>query len=185
MPNLLRHIIGLCIGIFIFLVFIPFGLIELSKIDPSLRHYQGGHVLFRTIIALPFFIPGIGFMIWSNAMLLLIGKGGPTDGFNIAISPRTKNLVIIGPYCYTRNPMVFGAFCLYFAIAFFMISIVCLLTVILFLVLTGPYLEFTEEKRLLKDFGEEYVDYKRNVPRIIPIPWGSRMKTNDSNNKPW
>jgi len=30
------------------------------------------------------------------------------------------------------------------------------------------YLKMTEEKRLLKDFGQEYVDYKNSVSMIFP-----------------
>jgi protein-S-isoprenylcysteine O-methyltransferase Ste14 len=114
-------------------------------------------------------IVGVIFAIWSNIDLLRIGKGGPTDIFNIAISPRTKKLVISGPYRYTRNPMVFGMNSIYFAIAVYLNSLISLIFVILFLLVITIYLRLAEEKRLLKDFGNEYLEYKRNVSMIIPF----------------
>jgi protein-S-isoprenylcysteine O-methyltransferase Ste14 len=45
----------------------------------------------------------------------------------------------------------------------------------LFLVGNAIYFPFFEEKGLEKRFGQEYLDYKRNVPRWIPrlTPWKS------------
>jgi protein-S-isoprenylcysteine O-methyltransferase Ste14 len=100
--------------------------------------------------------------------LFFIGKGGPTDGFNIAITPRTETLVVRGPYRYTRNPMVFGALSIYFSISLFFLSILCLLTMTIFSILIVFYLRKTEERRLLKDFGDEYIRYKKEVPMIFP-----------------
>jgi protein-S-isoprenylcysteine O-methyltransferase Ste14 len=100
--------------------------------------------------------------------LFKIGKGGPTDGFNIAISPRTKNLVVTGPYRLSRNPMVFGAFSVYFAIGLFLFSALVLFTLAVFLGLSVVYLKQTEEKRLTRDFGEAYVAYRKKVPMIFP-----------------
>jgi protein-S-isoprenylcysteine O-methyltransferase Ste14 len=168
MIYILRCLVGYVIGILIFVVLIPFGLIELCKIDPIFRIPLTNFLTIRIVISSPLAIVGIIFMIWSNMSLFFIGKGGPTDGFNIAISPRTKKLVIVGPYRYTRNPMVFGAICTYTAIGLFMFSIVCL--VILATTTFGimAYIAITEEKRLFRDFGEEYVSFKKKVPMIFP-----------------
>jgi len=153
----------------VFALAIPYGLYMLSIHDPLIQTDLNNYIVTRTLIALPFLIPGLIFMIWSNVALFSIGKGGPTDGFNIAISPRTKKLVIIGPYKYCRNPMVFGAFCTYFSIGLFMLSVTCILILTVFLLLAVYYLKYTEEKRLLHDFGDEYIQYKSQVPMIFPI----------------
>jgi len=168
MNNLTRHITGYFIGISIFGLLIPYGLIKLSTWDPFIIEGLPAYLTIRIVISLPFFITGLFFVIWSNLFLFTIGKGGPADGFNIAISPRTKKLVVTGPYRYCRNPMVFGAFSVFFSIGLFMLSIVCLIALIIFLGLVVKYLKITEEKRLLKDFGDEYVDYKNSVPMIFP-----------------
>ncbi len=174
MKNVVRYIIGYFVGIFIFILLIPFGLYELSINDPIFQVPLSQFSLFRSIVCLPFLITGLFFMCWSNIYLFKKGKGGPTDGFNIAISPRTKKLVVTGPYSYCRNPMVFGAFSLYFAIGIFMYSLLCLLSLIIFLLFGVFYLKHTEEKRLLKDFGQIYIEYKKQVPMIFPRKQKSR-----------
>ena len=65
--------------------------------------------------------------------------------------------------------MVFGAFSLYFAIGIFLNSRICLISLIIFLLLMIINLKLTEEKRLLRDFGDEYTDYKNRVPMIFPL----------------
>lgn len=170
-----RYIIGYVIGIIIFGILIPIVLMNFSKHGLSfteiglLNNYS-----LRLIIAIPFLGIGLFFVIWSNISLFMIGKGGPTDGFNVAISPRTEKLVIKGPYRYTRNPMVFGAYMSYFSIGIFLNSTACLGVLIVFFFLTIPYLKLTEEKRLYKDFGNEFLEYKKRVSMIIPFPKGKK-----------
>ena len=115
-------------------------------------------------------VTGIIFVIWSNIDLLIVGKGGPTDFFNKSISPRSKILVTKGPYRYTRNPMVFGINALYIAFSIFLNSLSALLFCLMFLSAIILYLKLSEEKRLLKDFGDEYLVYKKRVSMIIPLP---------------
>ncbi|MCX6566691.1 MAG: isoprenylcysteine carboxylmethyltransferase family protein [Candidatus Aminicenantes bacterium] len=168
MTDFIRHIIGYIVGASLFLIIIPFGLYELSLLDRTIPFEFPARVIVRLILSLPFFLPGLFFVVWSNIFLFEIGKGGPTDGFNIAISPRTKHLVVSGPYRLSRNPMVWGAFLVYFSIGLFLLSILCLIALAVFLGLGVVYLKKTEEKRLLKDFGEAFADYRRNVPMIFP-----------------
>ena len=170
MRDPVRYILGYTVSSAIFILLIPFGLFELSRVDPLV--FETGFIdsrFIRAVISGPIFMAGVIFMIWSNLALFKIGKGGPTDAFNIPISPRTKKLVTVGPYRYTRNPMVFGGFSLYLAIGIFLNSRICLISVILFLLLMVINLKLTEEKRLLKDFGDEYTDYKNRVPMIFPV----------------
>jgi len=95
--NVFRHIIGYIVGSSLFLVVIPFGLFKLSSPDRMIPVEFPAYLAVRLILSLPFFLPGLFFVIWSNAFLFKVGKGGPADGFNIAVSPRTKNLVVTGP----------------------------------------------------------------------------------------
>jgi protein-S-isoprenylcysteine O-methyltransferase Ste14 len=170
MKDIIRHIAGYTIGIAIFVFLIPCSLIDLSRIDhETLKIGLIDSESLRILISLPFFLVGAIFMIWSNIFLFMIGKGGPADGFNISISPRTKKLVTNGPYRYSRNPMVFGAFLLYFSLGIFLNSIICLSIVLIFILFVINYLRFAEEKRLLKDFGDEYKDYRNKVSMIFPL----------------
>jgi protein-S-isoprenylcysteine O-methyltransferase Ste14 len=175
MNDKVRHIIGYTFGICMFILVIPYGIFQLSKADP--RFFDSGlmdSAFLRTLAALPFFVTGLIFMVWSNVYLFKVGKGGPADGFNISISPRTKKLVTSGPYRFSRNPMVFGAFSFYISIGILLNSILCLTFLIIFLGMSVFYLKQTEEKRLLRDFGEEYKNYIKKVPMIFPVRIKSR-----------
>ena len=170
MKETVRYILGYIFGFTIFIVLIPFGLYKLSQLD----YLLSGRVLFcsdilRYIISSLIFLVGAYFAIWSNIFLFEVGKGGPVDALGVSISPQTKKLVTIGPYRYSRNPMVFGAFSLYISIVLYLNSIIGLICTITFLVIMIIYLKLSEEKRLLKDFGDEYIDYKKKVPMIFPI----------------
>ncbi|TAL33205.1 MAG: isoprenylcysteine carboxylmethyltransferase family protein [Spirochaetes bacterium] len=169
--TIVRHIAGYAVGISIFFMLIPWGLLLLSiHADPVIGVGIFEVSIVRTVVSALILTPGVVFMLWSNAALFLIGKGGPTDGLGIAISPRTRHLVIRGPYRYSRNPMVFGALSGYFAFAVYLDSAAALLTLAAFVPLIVAYLKATEEKRLERDFGEEYRAYRRRVSMIFPLP---------------
>ncbi len=168
---LFKYIAGYIFGGTFFLLIIPGVLYSVSFSAGSLlSSVIFNSELLKLIIAVIFFIPGVVFMAWSNAALFFIGKGGPAEGFGIEISPKTKVLVISGPYRYTRNPMVFGAYSIYIGFSIFLNSFVVLLLVILLLPVIIIYLRKSEEKRLLKDFGDEFLEYKKTVSIFIPLP---------------
>jgi protein-S-isoprenylcysteine O-methyltransferase Ste14 len=168
--EIIRHLFGYIIGGTLFGYLIPFGIYKLSVFS---NHFIRIGILENFIIRLLsglLFLIGLFFAFWSNIYLFGIGGGGPTDAFGVAVSPRTKHLVVEGPYRYSRNPMVFGAFSCYFALAVFFNSIISVAVVILFFCIMIIILKFSEEKRLLRDFGEQYVQYKQKVSMIIPWP---------------
>jgi protein-S-isoprenylcysteine O-methyltransferase Ste14 len=170
--TLARYGAGYLIGFSVFFLAIPYGLSVVTKIfhGAAWNHIPLDPSVLLSLSVL-FGIGGLFFVLWSNLALLLKGKGGATDVFNVAISPRTKHLVVTGPYRYTRNPMVFGAFSSYGALALYWNSLPTLALVAAFFVTMRYYLKVTEEKRLLKDFGQEYEEYRKRVPMIIPWPF--------------
>jgi len=170
MRYVFRHIAGFAFGITIFIFLIPYGLYLLSKIDHLV--FETGisvSMTVRLILAIPFFITGMVFVVWSNIFLVSIGKGGPAEAFNVSISPRTKKLVVSGPYHYSRNPMVFGALLCYVAVSIFLNSILCLIIILVLIPLAVVFLKFSEEKRLIRDFGDEYIEYRKKVSMIFPF----------------
>ncbi len=168
--NLFRYILGYFVGISIFGVLIPWGLISFCQGKTLVSNISIiDNKIIQFLIFAPLLLSGLFFAIWSNIALFRVGKGGPADGFNLALSPRTKNLVISGPYKYSRNPMVFGAYLAYFSIGIYYNSFPCMVLLMIFFLLTILYLKMTEEKRLLKDFGDEFIRYRKNVPMIIPF----------------
>jgi len=169
--DLFHYLIGYLFGGSFFLILIP-GLIYAAGYitGPVLHSPVFTDDKISAVISLILFIPGIVFMIWSNAALFFIGKGGPTEGFGVEISPKTKVLVTSGPYRYTRNPMVFGAYSIYLAFAFFLNSSGSLILAAFFLPVIIFYLKKSEEKRLQNDFGDEFLKYRERVSLLIPLP---------------
>ncbi len=175
--KLLRHIVGFVVGITIFVILIPLAIVYLSEvIDTALSLSRFADSTARLFFAAPIFAVGVVYLLWSNLFLVVRGKGGPTEGFGVAISPRTERLVTTGPYRNTRNPMVFGAFSVYFALAIFIGTVGGLILLTVFFVLASFYLKRVEEPRLINDFGEEYKEYQRRVSMIVPLFVKNRKK---------
>ncbi len=165
-----KHIIGYAIGITIFGLLIPHGLYGLAKAPfPFLNFSMIGNCYIKIALGSLLLAIGMVFITWSNIVLFKIGKGGPADGFGVAVSPRTEKLVIKGSYVYTRNPMVFGAFMCYFSIGIFCNSLSIIVLLLFCIPLIIIYLKLTEEKRLYKDFGNDFVEYKKKVSMIFPF----------------
>ena len=84
-----------------------------------------------------------------------------------------KKFVVLGPYCYVRNPMLISV--LVFLVSEIIIfgSFPIFVWFVLFLVANMIYFPFFEEKSLERRFGISYLEYKKNVPRWVPRlkPW--------------
>jgi len=168
--DIIRHFFGYLVGGTLFLVLVPLLLYRISLSEKSC--FDGLLCLPRAArlsVSIPVGIMGLVFAAWSNLYLFMIGKGGPTEGFGIAISPRTRKLVTTGPYKYSRNPMVFGVLSTYFSLSVYFDSLICVVLILLAGLLGSFYLKRFEEKRLLRDFGDEYRAYQRRVPMLIPF----------------
>jgi len=136
----------------------------------------------KLIVAFLLLIIGFSFGISSIIYQNVIGKGGPVEISNIEISPKTKNLVTTGPYRFTRNPMLFGTFLIYFALATLLNSITAVIIVAFFVIFMLIVVVKKEEKRLVKDFGNQYVQYRNKTSMIIP--WFPKSAKNSvTNNK--
>ena len=110
-------------------------------------------------------IGGIALVIWSVLTQHRVGDGTP------APMVATQKLVTQGPYSYTRNPMTLGALFLYSGIAIWMSSgvLIILSTIIFSTLLTFIYIHETRE--LAERFGEEYLEYRKRTPFLIPNFW--------------
>ena len=122
---------------------------------------------FNIIIAVIFLVVGFFWAIWANIELYRMGQGSPVP-FK---ETQTRILVIRGPYEYTRNPMVFGYILIWIGMGFFFNSLfltlgfTSIITILLIVLI-----KLWEEKNLEKRFGESYVEYKKKISFIIPLP---------------
>jgi protein-S-isoprenylcysteine O-methyltransferase Ste14 len=104
---------------------------------------------------------GLAFFLYLFFMFRFVGKGTPVPS-----EPPTQ-LMIKGPYKYTRNPMYLNHLLIFFG--WFLVAGYISLLIYLVLVWLGLNLLVTkwEEPQLKKRFGLEYLEYLQTVPRWI------------------
>ena len=159
----MKNIFGYVVGISMFLVLVP-ALMYIVAVNFVLPVDS----LVVGVIGGMLALIGAFFMIWSNIYMVKIGRGCPTDGFNVAFGERTKKLLVQGPYKYTRNPMLFGTFVFYIGLAFLFNSYSALVVPIVFILYMVWHVKKYEEPRLYNDFKDEYVEYKKRTPLLFP-----------------
>lgn len=137
-------------GIIIFLII--FILLIFSK--PSFK---------SILLSFPFIFIGETIRIYS-----LRYSGGFTRGRKL----NAPKLIKEGPYSITRNPLYLGNL-------FNLTGVTVAMNLNIYLSLISLLIFFTiyfliiisEEKFLEEKFGDEYKEYKKNVPRILPNPF--------------
>lgn len=157
-----RDAAGYLIGFALFVVLIP-----------AIMWFASGQVEFsmaRTVAFIVLATVGLGLSIWSIVYMKNVGKGNPMDAFNHEVAPRTSELMTDGPYAICRNPMLLGVILYYLGFAILLWSAGAAIVFVAY-VLIMSFQVASEEKRLEKDFGEEYTRYKRKTKRIIPFIW--------------
>jgi protein-S-isoprenylcysteine O-methyltransferase Ste14 len=160
--KLLREIFGYLLGGVVFVGAMPAVMWLLSG-RPPIEHIGA---LSASITGL-LMIGGLAMSIWAIVYMRRKGDGNPMDAFNHEVAPRTKHLMTGGPYRLSRNPMLTGIFlyligCIVWlwtwqAVAFFVVFVAIMLLQVR-----------SEEKRLRRDFGEEYENYCQKTARFWP-----------------
>ena len=114
-------------------------------------------------------IPGLVLVVVGMTMMwvtisssIRIGKG------TLAPWSPTKKLVVVGLYRYVRNPMILGVLITLLAEATCVWSALLLRWSGLFFIINMIYFVLYEEPVLENRFGEDYRQYKEQVPRWIP-----------------
>ena len=95
-------------------------------------------------------------------------------------SDRSEPLVVQGPYRYVRHPLYFAVLLLALGLALlFDYTPLFITTILLFLwfsLVVAPF----EERELKAIFGQDYEEYARQVPKIMPLPTRFRKIRKDS-----
>jgi len=110
-------------------------------------------------------ILGFGLTMWTIAVFKTIGKGTP----NPKLPP--IELVISGPYQYSRNPMALGGFLFLLGEAGIYQSPSLAGMTILYAIVLYFNTVYIEEPELKKRFGQSYARYCESVPRFFPNPF--------------
>ncbi|MCK4381607.1 MAG: isoprenylcysteine carboxylmethyltransferase family protein [Candidatus Lokiarchaeota archaeon] len=113
--------------------------------------------LLHLIICIPFFLIGVWF-----------GVGGvKKTTLKVAETHRAEKVVSSGFYSVIRHPQYFGGILAHIGITFLFSSFFSLITTPIVIILNF-LISWKEEKELIKEFGNEYEDYKKKVPMFIP-----------------
>lgn len=118
--------------------------------------------LYLLITGTILLISGLFLAGWTMWLFAKRGKGTAAPW-----NPPQK-LVVVGPYCHVRNPMITSVLIMLLAESLLLNSWYIFILFILFLIGNMIYFPLFEEKDLEKRFGKDYALYKQNVPRWIP-----------------
>jgi len=116
------------------------------------------NLLVGCLLALPSWL----FALWSIDRQFTIGRGTPVPLM------ATQRLVVEPPYTYCRNPMALGAIGMYLGVAIAFRSFGAVVVVLLLAAALLTYIRLAEEREMEIRFGQEYLDYKRRTPFLVP-----------------
>jgi protein-S-isoprenylcysteine O-methyltransferase Ste14 len=105
---------------------------------------------------------GLALVSWCITLFARVGKG------TLAPWDPTSKLVAVGPYRYTRNPMITGVGSILTGEALATGSWRLGVWALIFVALNHIHFLLFEEPGLERRFGEPYLQYRRTVPRWIP-----------------
>lgn len=113
---------------------------------------------------------GFALFAWCIWLFGRVGEG------TLAPWDPPRRFVAVGPYRYTRNPMISGVAAMLIGEALFLISVPLALWALMFIAANQLYFMLSEEPRLERRFGARYRAYKTAVPRWMPRrkPWEER-----------
>lgn len=149
----------------IFCIVIPYMIV--ASAHPRLERSIFNPSLGLAILGLVILLIGLVGFILTVRMLIRIGNG------TIMPWDPTHRLVTGSLYAYVRNPMILSVITIVAGEALLLGSVWMAVLAIVFCAINTVYFVFSEEPGLERRFGEEYLEYKRNVPRWIPrlTPW--------------
>ena len=160
--KLLREILGYLLGAVLFVGLMP-AIMWIVSGMPALEHIGALRASATGVLM----IGGLSMSIWTIIYMKRRGKGNPMDAFGHEVAPRTQHLMTDGPYRFNRNPMLSGTLLYLAGVVVWLWTWQALLVWMLFLGIMLIQVR-SEEKRLEKDFGEEYQAYKSRTGRFWP-----------------
>ena len=156
------HLFGYLLGLLVFVIGIP---ALMWLVSGRAWPYVPDSALL-CVVSVLLVVCGLALSIYSIVYMRIIGKGNPFDAYGHEVAPRTKNLMTDGPYRLCRNPMLVGIYIYDVGGLIWLWSLLPLLIVLAEVILLTLQVR-SEEQRLEKDFGQEYLDYKKRVGRYV------------------
>ena len=159
-----EHILGYLLGLLIFVIGIPVLMWVVS--GRGLTYIPESIII--SVIAVVLAISGLALSIYSIVYMRIFGQGNPFDAYGHEVAPRTKHLMTGGPYSWCRNPMLVGIYIYDAGIMVWLWSVWPLAIFLVEVILLTLQVR-SEEKRLEKDFGIEYINYQQRVGRYFTL----------------
>ena len=160
----MKNSIGYILGLLIFVIGIPALMWFVS--GRSLTYVPDSMTLLVMSVYLA--VCGLSLSIYSIVYMRIVGKGNPFDAYGHEVAPRTRHLMAGGPYRWCRNPMLVGIYIFDAGILVWLWSIWPLAIFLVEVILLTLQVR-SEEKRLERDFGFEYLNYKQRVGRYFTL----------------
>jgi len=113
--------------------------------------------IFHLIISIPFILIGAWFGIGSVKQTSL----------KVAETHRTERIVSTNIYSLIRHPQYFGGVLAHIGISLLLSSLFSLILTPL-VILLNFLVAWKEEKELIKEFGDQYKNYREKVPMFFP-----------------
>lgn len=136
--------------------FIPYWIVR-NQLSEILERPMG---IFQFVSILIFVL---GFLTTITCILRFAFEGKGT----LSPADETKQLVIGGLYCYSRNPMYVGVMLMLIAEALFTASQNLWIYSAIIFCCFYVFILVHEEPRLQKDFGDQYSEYRKKVRRWL------------------
>ena len=168
MIMLLRHLLAVAVLPFVMAVVIP---VWLARRD-HLTLAAAGTVPLLLVQLAGVLVLVIGIVFFASSLRRFAGEGKGT----LAPWDPPRELVVRGPYRYVRNPMISGVILVLIGEALVLLSTSHMWWALIFFGINAVYIPLLEEPQLESRFGDSYVEYRRNVPRLIPRlrPWEAK-----------
>ena len=158
--KLLREIIGYVLGGLLFVALMP-TVMWLASGMPELEHIGAVRASITGVLMLG----GLSLSVWTIVYMKRRGKGNPMDAFGHEVAPRTQHLMTDGPYRFNRNPMLTGTLTYLAGAVVWLWTWQALVVWVLFFAIMLVQV-ISEERRLRRDFGDEYEAYCRRTRRF-------------------
>ena len=160
--RLIRHLVAIAALPFVVTILVPLWVARRYAITLSLG---------QTVVAVGTQGAGIALLLIGLALFVSSLRRFATEGEGtLAPWDPPRRLVVRGPYRHVRNPMISGVAFVLFGEAAILLSEPHTIWALVFLGLNGLFIPLFEEPQLRRRFGEEYAEYCRNVPRLVPRP---------------
>ena len=156
----IREVVGYLLGGVLFVVLMP-TVMWLASGMPPMVHIGAVRASVTGVLT----VGGLALSVWTIVYMKRRGKGNPMDAFGHEVAPRTQHLMTDGPYRLNRNPMLTGTLIYLAGAVVGLWTWEAALVWVAFLVVMLVQV-FSEERRLSRDFGDEYEAYRRRTRRF-------------------